>query len=285
VKGPNALIPIPALDAGPSVLAFLQYQDQCRTERGGAALEMQTASLQIANNQTAAGIERQYSTKEQLAAMMARTFAETALRGIYLVAHYLLRTQWGGTLNAKLMGKWVQVDPSQWKARSGVTVNVGQSQSERQRKAMALGQVIQYQTAAMQSGMDGVLVDDSRMFNAAYDWIAAAQLRTPDRYLIDPSSEEAQAAKKAKAQASQQQQAAQGDLVRAQLMLDKYKTDMQSLTDLIGTIVKAAIEEAKLTASPAPLQAAEMVAGQAAGDAAEGAEEAENAAQGGRDAT
>jgi hypothetical protein len=282
VKGPNALTPMPVLDAGPSAVAFLDYQDRIRTERGGASLDMQSATAQIATNQTASGIERQYSVKEQLAAMMARTFAETALRGMYRAAHYLLRTQWGGTIDAKLAGKWVKVDPSKWPARSGMTIRVGQSHTERLRKVQSLGMVMQAQTGMMQAGKEGELVDNSKIYNAAVDWIAAAQLQYPERYLIDPSTPEAQQASQAKQQQAQQAQAMQAQLTRAQLMLAKYDIDIKALTDMIGQIVKAAIEEAKLTLQPAPLQSAQMAAGAVGAEAADDANNAEAAATGGQ---
>lgn len=275
IKGPGALIPIPSLDAGPSVLAFLQYQDQCRSERGGASLDLQTSSAQIATNQTASGIERQYSVKEQLAATMARTFAETAIRGAFLVAHYLLRTSWGGPLATKIGGEWQQADPAQWPVRSGMRVSAAESRSDKQAKAAALAAVMQAQTAWMQTGKGGILADDSKLFNAAHDWLTASQLQSPERYLIDPSSKQAAQAR----QAQQQQQAAamqaQGDAARAALMLEKYKTDTDALTKMIEQIVKASIEEAKLTLSPAPLDEAEAAAGAVGESAAAGKQAAD----------
>jgi hypothetical protein len=271
VKGPNAVTAIPIVDAGPSMLGFLQYQDQARSERGGASLDMQSASMQLASNQTAQGIERQYSVKEQLAAAMARTFAETCLRSAYQIAHYLLRTQWGGELNAKLGGQWATEDPSKWQASTGVVVRVGQSASERMRKALALGQVMQAQVAMMQQGKGGILVDDGRIYNAAYDWIAATQLRSPERYLIDPASPGAQEAAKRQERQQQLSMIAQGDAARAALMLEKYKVDVGALTDLVGELVKAAVEEAKLTLSTAPLDEAQAITGAAAAGAAQSA--------------
>lgn len=278
-KGPNALTPVPTADGGPSSMMFLQYMDQTRSERGGASLEMQSASLQLAANQTAQGIERQYSTKEQLAATMARTFAETALRQAYQIAHYLLRTQWGGPLSAKLGGKWVTVEPSKWKPRNGVKVTVGQSVSQRARHQGNLSQVMQWQAGAMGSGKAGILTDDVKTYNAAFDWIVASQLGAPDRYLIDPASEGAQKAAQAQQQAQQAAQQQQAAVQRAVLMAEKYKVDVNALGDLIGEIVRASIEEAKLTLNPAPVQDAKAIAGGAAAGAAESVAVTDDAAE------
>jgi hypothetical protein len=277
VKGPNGLQAIPTVDAGPSVAAFLAYCDQARSERGGASLDMQSSAMQMASNQTAQGIERQYSVKEQLAAVMARTFAETAIRGAYLVAHYLLRTQWGGMVSAKLSGEWAEVDPAKWRVRSGVTVRVGQSKTQRAEKSMALSQVMAWQTQAMQAGKAGVLTDDKKLFNAAFDWIGAQQLRQPERYITDPSSPGAQQAAQGQAQQQAAARTAQGDAARAALMLEKYKIDSGTLADMVAQLAKLGIEEAKLTQDTLAIDEAQAVAGASAGMAAQGAKGAEAA--------
>lgn len=276
--GANGIIPVPVLDAGPSVQAFLNYQDQCRSERGGASLDMQTSSAQIATNQTASGIERQYSVKEQLAAAMARTFAETAMRSAFQIAHYLLRTSWGTPIKAKLGGEWQEVDPTQWRPRSGVVVRTGESATQRAKKSIALTQVMQAQAGMMSQGLGGIMTDESKMFNAATDWITAQQLRSPERYLIDPSSKQAQQARQGKQQQQQASMQAQGDAARATLMLEKYKVDVKALTDTLSDMVKAAVEEAKLTMSTEPIDEV-----QAQGDAigANAAQQAQSAAVGG----
>ena len=268
MRGPNGIVPVPALDAGPSVQAFLDYCDQARSERGGASLDMQSSAMQIASNQTAQGIERQYSTKEARAAMMARTFAETAMRQVWLSAHYLLRTQWGGEIAAKIGGQWLQADPSKWRARSGVIVHVGESRSQAMQRAGALQTVMTAQTGLAGSGKGGgILTDDARGYNALVDWCYANNLRAPERYFIDPASPQSQQAQQRAAQQAQAAQAAQAAMARAAMMLEKYKVDQKALSELIDTLVKAAIEEAKLTLAPDPLEQAQMIAGQAAGEA------------------
>lgn len=270
VQAPDAVVPIPTIDAGPSLNALLNYADKARSERGGAALDMQaSATTQIASNQTAQGIERQYSVKEQLAAIMARTMGETGLRTAFQIAHYLLRTQWKGTLTVKVDGQWLQVDPSKWKPRNGVRIRIGQSDSQRAKRMVALDSVLQKQVAAMGQGMDGILTDASKVYNTAYDWTTTAMLPAPERYWIDPNSEQAKAAADRKAQQQEADRQAQADGMRAAMMLEKYKTDAKSFTDLVKTMVDAAIEEAKLTLSPAPLIAAGDVAEQGA-EAAQG---------------
>jgi hypothetical protein len=141
--------------------------------------------------------------------------------------------------------------------------------------------VMQAQTAMMQAGYEGELVDKGSIYNAAVDWIAAAQLQYPERYIVDPRTPEAQKALQGKQQSQQQAQAQQAGLTRAAMMLEKYKVDIGALTDLIGEVVKASIEEAKLTLTPDPIEEAKALAAAGAGEAADDANQAEAVASGG----
>jgi long-subunit acyl-CoA synthetase (AMP-forming) len=96
--------------------------------------------------------------------------------------------------------------------------------------------------------------------------------------LIDPASPEAAKSRQAKAQQQQQQQAQAAALQRAVMLLEKYKVDIEALTKATEQIVKAAIEEAKLTLQPEPLQAAQMVAGENRAEASADANRSEAAA-------
>jgi hypothetical protein len=134
---------------------------------------------------------------------------------------------------------------------------------------VALDSVLQKQIAAMGQGMDGVLTDAGKIYNTAYDWTTTAMLQGPERYWIDPESQQAQQAIQRKGQSDQVNREQQADGMRAALMLDKYKTDAKSFVDLVKVLVDAAIEEAKLTLSVAPIEAAQDVAAQGAQDAKE----------------
>jgi hypothetical protein len=281
-QGPPQAAIWPTADLGPSASAALAYFDKVRTERGGASLEMQGAAMQVTANQTAQGIERQYSTKEMLAATMARTFAETLLRQVFVIAHYELRTRWGAPIDAKIGGEWQQVDPSQWRARKRVSVRVGQSVSERGRTAAALSGVVQLQSTIMQSPLAGQLTDASRIFNALSDLVVASQLRSPDRYFLDPASQQAQQAQQAAAQQQQQQQQAGMAMQRALMLLEKYKIDSGSAENALTQIVNLAKAEAELTMSTQALDEAQMIAGAEAGQAAAGKAQAEAQAQPGQ---
>ena len=257
-KNPQNVVPLQVSDMGPSILGALEYMDKIRSERGGASLDLNSAELQLAGgNIGEGGAERQISVKEGLAAMMTATLANTLIRETFILTHKTLRAHMPGELTAKVNGKWVQTDPSQWPERRKVNVMTGMSKGEKMQRLAALNQVITTQVSFLSQGQEGELVAKANIHNAIMDWARAANLENPDQYWIDPTSEEAQAAAKGKAEAAQAQQQAQQQAVQQQVemqqqifamsaQLDKYKHDTDLMYKWASDRLQSEIDEAKI---------------------------------------
>ena len=211
VRSPDAVRELPMQDIGQSSNALLEYADKMRSERGGASLDLQNASLQLAGD-TAHGIERQIGSKEQLAALMTRNISESLIRSLYLLVHRVLRTQMPGELVTQLGGEFVSADPGSWPERERVNVKTGLSVQERMQMKIALESIIAKQTELFGGGMDGVLVSLQNYHNALTDWGRASMMDNPERYWLDPMSEQAQQAQKGKQEANQANQDSEDEL-------------------------------------------------------------------------
>ncbi len=264
IKRPDALVPIVVPDMGQSIQAALGYLDKVRSERGGASLDMGSAELQLAGQVGDQGAERQITMKEQLAAMMTETLANTLIRSTYLLVHRTLRTFLPGELTAKLNGKWVDTNPSQWPARKKTNVMTGLSQGQKVTRVNALNQVIGMQIQALSNGMEGQLINKGQVYNALMDLSRAAGLDNPDQYWTDPDSPQAQQAAQEQAQQAEaaQQAAATAQAQQAQLQqqvflmqaqIEKYKNDTELAYKYAADSLKAEIEEAKIVADVASL--------------------------------
>jgi len=257
-KNPQNVVALNVSDMGPSILAALEYLDKQRSERGGASLDLGTAELQLAGgNIGQGGAERQISVKEQLAANMTATLANTLIRSTYLLVHRTLREHLPGEITTKLNGKWQTVDPSKWNERKTVKVMTGMSAGEKIQRLTALTNVIQTQVSFIQQGQEGEIVSKANVYNAIMDWARAATLENPEQYWVDPSSEEAKQAAQAKQQAAQEQAAAQekaqADQIQFQQQifalqgeLDRYKHDTELMFKWAKERLGAEIEEAKI---------------------------------------
>ncbi len=250
MRSEGALFPIAFNDVGPSCINTLTYMDQVATARAGAAMDMMAGEMQIASA-SATGAMKEYGQKEKMSAFFARNIIETIVRGSYMLIHQALRSYYSQPLQVKISGKWQTTDPRKWKARGSLRVMAGLSGSERTEKAMALSQNIQYQSMALQAGMDGTLVTPDGVHNSLADWLRVVDLDDVSSYYVDPASEEAQAAAKQK-QEAQQQQAQQMEQLQQRLIdqeqqLDKYKHDSDLAYKRWSDQLDAAVEEMKIT--------------------------------------
>ncbi len=250
MRSPDAILPLIFNDVGPSCINTLHYMDSVATARAGAAMDMMQGEMQIAAS-SATGAVNEYGHKEKMSAFFARNIIETIVRGSYLLIHQALRSYYSQPLNVKINGKWQQTDPRKWKPRKSLRVIAGLSGTERREKAAALAQNIQYQSMALQAGMDGVLVSPDGVHASLADWLNVVDLDDVSSYYVDPASEEAQQAGQAKQQAQQQQaqdaEKLQQRLIDQEQQLDKYKHDTELAYKKWSDQLDAQVEEMKIT--------------------------------------
>ena len=250
----QALMALTVPDTSQNILANLESTARERSEMGGAALDLQTAQMQIGGDRMGSqGLDRAYSVAEQLSAAMMKTLASTLIRDVFLLAHRTLREYFDEPLPIKRNGKWKFVTPSEWPERTSVTVKPGMSPGERSRRTQALGQVIESQLMLADKGLDGVLVGIHQFNRALMDWARLAEVQNPEQYFIDPESDESKAALQGK-----QKQAAEVDQQKKALMqqafgleqlktaFEKYRTDAELQFKYFAEVLGAEVEEAKI---------------------------------------
>lgn len=250
------MVPLPMVDVGQSAMLALEYQDKIRSERGGASLDLQSAQMQIAGD-TAHGVERQISSKEQMAAMMSRTLAETLVRQTYILAHRGMRAWIDEPITAKRAGEYVQSNPADWPMRERVNVSTGLSVGERGARKAALETVLMQQEKLVGAGYDGILVNAQQYHSALMDWARASAIDNADRYFTDPASKPAQQAAQEKQKRSDEQahmqlqiaqEAATGQQQSARIeqMMKKYQIDRDNEFKYWNAVLDAEVEGAKL---------------------------------------
>ena len=252
----DAVKPLAIQDTGPSAQSLLNYMDKIRSERGGASLDLQSAELQLAG-ETAHGIERQYTSKEQLAQLITRTIGQTLIRSMFLRIHDALREFLPGEQPVLVGGDFVTVDPSTWMPRDQVRIVAGLSGGERAERKQALEGILAQQEKLAQAGYDGILVDLATYHDTLKDWTAAGGVETASRYWVDPRSEQAQAAQQGKQQAAEQQAAEQKQMQELlfvtqrqiesqQRQLDQWEHATQLRFDYWEATMKSGVEELRI---------------------------------------
>jgi len=230
----DSIFAVPNPEVPASSFGFLQHMDGIRRDRGGGAIDSSAQAQSVAGD-TAHGIERVMSVMELNNAMLARTIGETLVRGIFIELHNIIRENHKGMLRAKVGGKWVTSTPSEWKKRTHVSIQVGSSHAERARQSNFLRGVIgmQKEMAMAQSPM----YSEQKSYTAITDAVRLGGIKSPERYFVDPSSDEGKRAKQGASKQQQEMKAkeeyVQMELIKAQkIMADaemvKGQADMQT---------------------------------------------------------
>jgi hypothetical protein len=246
VKAPGAIQRNPPVPAGQDALQLLDYMDRVRSERGGASLDMQSAQLQIAGD-TAHGIERQVSSKEQMASFICSTMVRTGLVPLLLKIHAELREN-PQTLAIPASGRTISTNTGQWQERDVVDLTSAITIGDQTRRQAALEAIWQKQSRLLETGEGDVLVDRQGVYNMLADTVRMARLPNPAQYWVDPASPQALQALQGKQQAAQQQamqaeqQAKQAAQMQMAMMmgLEQIKAQSAELREQMKQVTEAA---------------------------------------------
>jgi ABC-type oligopeptide transport system ATPase subunit len=234
----NNVFELPKGEVPMSSYAFLEHMDGIRRDRGGGAVDS-AAQANMVGGDSAHGLERVMTKMEMTNALLARTLGETFVRGIFIELHNILRKNHKGTIERKIGGHWRRTMPEQWRRRTSVTIQVGDSLAERARQSNMLRGVIDLQKTLAAEG--SVMYEENKAYKAISDAIRLGGIRAPERYFIDPSSPEGQQKSQfiemMKKQMKEMEQQAQMILIQAQDKLANAE-QMKAKADNDANVVK-----------------------------------------------
>lgn len=251
-----AVMALSVPDNSGNLLANIDALKRERAELGGAALDLASAQAQVGGPNArlgSQGLDRAYSAMEQLAAMMTKTLAASLIRNVWLLAHAVIRREFAEPVAIRRTGHWDSPVPAQWRPRSSVTVRVGMSPGERARMAGTLSDLLNKQVFLAENGMDDVLVNADKFYRTMMHWLRVSDIRNPEQYMLDPSSDESRQAFAGKQKAAQQQSQQRQSLMdraigtkETEIGLDKYKHDSSLQHSYWSDVLDSEVEEAKI---------------------------------------
>ena len=228
---------------------LLEYLDGILKQRTGVGDEvMGLDGASLSQIQTTA-LAQAYDAARMRIELIARIFAETGVRRLFLRTHELLQKNQNKQEVVKLRNQWVQVNPSEWRTRENVKVLVGIGNSNTQRRQMALQQVLQLQQVAVQAGALGMLVTPENIYRAAHDLMETLGIKDPSMYLTDPRQMQPPQPqpdpKMVEVQMKGQIEQAKLQLEQQRLQIDAAKLQQQGQLDQLETVLRAKETELK----------------------------------------
>lgn len=174
---------------------------------------------------------------------IARIFAETGIKSLFLHIHELLLKHQQKTQVVKLRGRWVEVDPQQWRNRMDMTVNIGLGIGNRESNLMHLTAIMDLQTRIIEGGGMNLLVTPDNVYSTAKEFVKNANLKQPEMFFTDPqgqlapppSDEEQQIQQQAMAleQQRQEQEARKHEINTAKVQLEAEKARVEHEREML----------------------------------------------------
>src|SRR6185312_12735699 len=166
-------------------LPALAYIDQMRSNRTGIGKGTMGLDADELQNVTKGGQLASMSAATLILEHIARHLAE-GVKDIFLKIRSELMRHQDKPMEFQLSGKWVQVNPSEWHARSKIAINVGLgsgNSEEKRANAMLLAQM-------MQGLAPFNMVGPKQAYEAFRYGLEAMGINSPERYAMEPDSPE-----------------------------------------------------------------------------------------------
>ena len=247
--------PLPASSFG-----MVEYMDSMKEKRTGITAYNQGLDSNSLNK-TATGVAQIMNASQQRIELVARTFAETGVKELFKLVHYLVRTTLTKPDIIRLRNKWVEVDPREWKARKDLSISVGLGAGNKDQQLVHLTSILNMQKEAIAVG----LTNPEKIYNALAKLTQNAGFKNPEEFWVNPANtpeQEGQPNKpseaeimvqgqlqieqqKAQAQMMQEQERSKNDIIIerekiiAQAELEKFKAQLKAETDLAIAQIKA----------------------------------------------
>jgi hypothetical protein len=188
-KTGNALRPITAGGAGFNALESLEYFQTVSERRSGIVRAAQGLTPDTLH-ETARGALALLSQAQKRVRLIARTFAETGVKDLFLGVHALLRQHATQAQTVRLRGQWVNIDPTSWGERTDMTVEVGLGASGAEVELQALQGLLPVfeQVIQMQGGPHGPLVNLQNVYALLKRLVEKSGVKSPDSLVTDPSA-------------------------------------------------------------------------------------------------
>jgi hypothetical protein len=186
VKRLGGIQPIQNGEIGSFAYPLLEYTSQRMEQRTGVTRQGQGIDAQALTNQSATAVNQIFSVAQAKVKLIARIFAETGIKGLFLTLHGVIRRNASVASTVRLRRKWVEVDPRQWKRRADMTVTVGMGSGTKEQQLAFLWALLGVQKEAIMVPGQG-LVKPENIYNTLKKLVELGGLKSVDPYFVDPA--------------------------------------------------------------------------------------------------
>lgn len=228
VKALGQLQPVPNGGLGFDTFGAMEFVSAMGEQRSGVVRNAQGLNPDTLH-ETARGMQALHAAALKRVRYMARLFAETGVKDLFLLVHDLLRTHTRRARLVRMRGKFVEADASKWAARESMSIEIGVGAGGREHDLAVLGQIIMQQEKAVQTGaLQAGLLTPKHLYATLSKFASRAGFKSPELFWNDPSAAPAQPQEpKPDPEMAKVQAQAQADAARLQHEREKAQADAQ----------------------------------------------------------
>lgn len=169
---------------------MLDYMDQVLQKRSGVTQTSQGLDANILQNTTATAIAAMQQAGSGRLEMIARIFADTGVKDLFAGIFHLLCKYQDKERVIRLRGKYVSVDPRNWKTNYDLSINVGLGTGNKDQQMAMAAMVLQKQEQILGTqGFANPLVTVGQYRNTLGRFIEAAGFKDSNEFFKEISPE------------------------------------------------------------------------------------------------
>lgn len=189
-KGAVSALPTPEL--GSRAFDVLAYTDHQIEKRSGVSERSSGSDPKQFNSNTTADLgNRVMTAAEQRTQLVARVFAETGFKSLLIAIHRLgLTFEDPGTKIRTNSGKFVTINPRDWKTRFDMTINVGIGNGSKSQQMFQLQVISDMMDRVVAGGGLGSIVTPTNVYNLAIEGVKTTGRKDPNLFFTRPETDE-----------------------------------------------------------------------------------------------
>ena len=184
----GAVEPVMAPPIMQQIMPAIDYVDSTKESRTGINRSTTGLDPDVLKQSTKGAFMENMNRASQKIEMIARMLAETLVKPTLLSVHSLLIKHQDKPMVTRLRGKFVQINPQEWRRRSDITLKVGIGTGNEEEKRTKLMMLSQMQDRLMPMG----LVGPQQGYAIFSDMARAMGFDMPEKYALSPDSPEFQ---------------------------------------------------------------------------------------------
>lgn len=189
VKGdPNgAILPLVSQPPSPVTFNLIELLNSNREKRTGVTSYNQGLDADSLNK-TKGGMQMIMNAAQERLLNVARLFAETGVKDLFMMVHRLVRTNYTKPDIVRLRNEWVEVDPRQWKTRTDMSITVGLGTGNKDQQLQHLMTMLQVQERALQIGIS----TPKNIYHSCIKLAQNAGFKDAEEFFTDPATQQQQ---------------------------------------------------------------------------------------------